>query len=460
MTRIRQIRACFVLFFLTLPIFAPASLSAGMIRDSELEAGLEKLSNPMARAAGIEQGISIRIIINPSYNAFVAGGRTVYLHSGLLLKARSAEEILGVIAHEIGHLAAGHVPLRSEAVQEASLATALATVAAAAAAAAGSPDAALGLAIGGVDRGNRAYLKTSRRDESIADEWALQLLDKTGISSFGLADVMRRLSAQNALPESRQSEYYSTHPGASSRLATFNDHIRLEEHDPREISLEDMRLLQRLVIKLAAYVNSPRQTLQKPLQPSWPRSSADPATLAPDADIALYEKTIAQYRYGELAAARANIETLIARHPDDPWYLEFAGDIYLASAEAESAADFYQTALAIRAGDPLISLSLGRALISVNQPAQLADAVVALETSLESAPDWAFVKRQLAIAYGRLGKISHADILLAEEALINGDTPRAIALARRVLGREGVSQPLRSRATDILLSLDVPLIVQ
>lgn len=421
MTRIRQIRACFVLFFLTLSVCAPASLMAGMIRDSELEAGFEKLSNPMAIAAGIEQGITIRIIINPSYNAFVAGGRTVYLHSGLLLKARSAEEILGVIAHEIGHLAAGHVPLRSEAVQEANLATALATVAAAAAAAAGSPDAALGLAIGGVDRGKRAYLKTSRRDESIADEWALQLLDETGISSFGLADVMRRLSAQNALPESRQSEYYSTHPGASSRLATFNDHIRLKEQRTREISLEDMRLLQRLVIKLAAYVNPPRQTLQKPLQPAWPRSSAEPATLAPDDDIALYEKTIAQYRYGELAASRENIQTLLARHPDDPWYLEFAGDIYLASAEAQTAARFYQAALAKRDGDSLISLSLGRALISINQPTQLTRAVTALETSLESEPDWAFAKRQLAIAYGRLGKKSNADILLAEEALINGD---------------------------------------
>jgi predicted Zn-dependent protease len=460
MTRIRQIRACFVLFFLTLSVCAPASLMAGMIRDSELEAGFEKLSNPMAIAAGIEQGITIRIIINPSYNAFVAGGRTVYLHSGLLLKARSAEEILGVIAHEIGHLAAGHVPLRSEAVQEANLATALATVAAAAAAAAGSPDAALGLAIGGVDRGKRAYLKTSRRDESIADEWALQLLDETGISSFGLADVMRRLSAQNALPESRQSEYYSTHPGASSRLATFNDHIRLKEQRTREISLEDMRLLQRLVIKLAAYVNPPRQTLQKPLQPAWPRSSAEPATLAPDDDIALYEKTIAQYRYGELAASRENIQTLLARHPDDPWYLEFAGDIYLASAEAQTAARFYQAALAKRDGDSLISLSLGRALISINQPTQLTRAVTALETSLESDPDWAFAKRQLAIAYGRLGKKSNADILLAEEALINGDRPRAIALARRVLGREDVPPPLRSRATDILLSLDVPLIVK
>ena len=460
MTRIWQIRAYFVLFILTLSMGTPTSLMAGMIRDSELEAGFEKLSNPMAFAAGIEQGITIRIIIDPSYNAFVAGGRTVYLHSGLLLKARSAEEILGVIAHEIGHLAAGHVPLRSEAVQEANLATALATVAAAAAAAAGSPDAALGIAIGGVDTGKRAYLKTSRRDESIADEWALQLLDKTGISSFGLADVMRRLSAQNALPESRQSEYYSTHPGASSRLATFNDHLRLKEPGTREISAEDMRLLQRLVIKLAAYVNPPRQTLQKPLQPAWPRSRTDQASLAPNADVVLYEKTIAQYRYGELAASRENIQALLSRQPDDPWYLEFAGDIYLASADAETAAGFYQAALKKRADDPLISLSLGRALISINQPAQLAKAVAALETSLESEPDWAFVKRQLAIAYGRLGKKSNADILLAEEAMINGDKPRAIVLARRVLGREGVSPPLRSRATDILLSLDVPLIVE
>ena len=221
-----------------------------------------------------------------------------------------------------------------------------------------------------------------------------------------------------------------------------------------------MRLLQRLVIKLAAYVNPPRQTLQKPLQPAWPRSSAEPATLAPDDDIALYEKTIAQYRYGELAASRENIQTLLARHPDDPWYLEFAGDIYLASAEAQTAARFYQAALAKRDGDSLISLSLGRALISINQPTQLTRAVTALETSLESEPDWAFAKRQLAIAYGRLGKKSNADILLAEEALINGDRPRAIALARRVLSREDVPPPLRSRATDILLSLDVPLIVE
>ena len=460
MTRTRQILAYFVLFFLLLSSFSTPSLAGGMIRDSELEAGFEALSAPMAHAAGMQDGIIIRIIIDPSYNAFVAGGRTIYLHSGLLLKARSAEEILGVIAHEIGHLAAGHVPKRSEAVQEAGLATALATVAAAAAAAAGSPDAALGLAIGGVDTGKRNYLKTSRRDESIADEWALQLLDKTGISSFGLAEVMRRLSAQSALPTSRQSSYYSSHPGAGERLATFNDHLSRHKDSKREISEQDMRLLQRLVAKLAAYVHPPRQTLNKPLNIIWPRSEIDQTPLALEADTALYAKTIAYYRYGEMGAARDTIRRLLESYPDDPWFLEFAGDIHLSSGMADKAESYYRSALVKRQTDPLILLSLGRALISTNQPAQLADAVTALEAAIKEEPDWGFVKRQLAIAYGRLGKLSYADILLAEEAVINGDKPRAVSLARRALERPEIPVSLRSRASDILLSLDVPLIVE
>ncbi len=460
MTRIRQIHAYFVLFFLLLTSFSSLSLAGGMIRDSELEAGFEALSAPMAHAAGMKDGIIVRIIIDPSYNAFVAGGRTIYLHSGLLLKARSAEEILGVIAHEIGHLAAGHVPLRSEALKEAGLATALATVAAGAAAAAGSPDAALGLAIGGVDTGKRNYLKTSRRDESIADEWALRLLDKTGVSSFGLAEVMRRLSAQSGLPTSRQSSYYSSHPDAGERLATFNDHRSRHKDSIRKIREHDMRLLQRLVAKLSAYVHPPRQTLTKTLDIMWPRSERDQRPLALEENTVLYAKAIAYYRYGELAAARDTIKRLLESNPKDPWFLEFAGDIHLSSGMADKAASYYRSALLERKTDPLILLSLGSALISTNQPAQLADAVTALETAIEEEPNWAFVKRQLAIAYGRLGKLSHADILLAEEAVINGDKPRAVLLARRVLELPDIPLNLRSRASDILLSLDVPLIVE
>ena len=210
---------CFMAFLL---FFLQSSASADrLIRDTEIETVFQNAVQLMAEEAGFPDGINIRIVLDPSYNAFVAGGRTVYIHSGLLLSARSAEEILGVIAHEIGHLAAGHAPLRQEAVNDAKLATALTALATAAMAATGPTDAALGVAIGGTDRAKRQYLSTSRKDESVADEWALRLLDKAGISSYGLADFMRRQASQRMLPENRLNEYYTTHPGAKERLATF-----------------------------------------------------------------------------------------------------------------------------------------------------------------------------------------------------------------------------------------------
>ena len=126
--------------------------AAGLIRDTEVETVFQDAVQLMAEEAGFPDGIQIRIIVDPTYNAFVVGGKTVYIHTGLLFSARSAEEILGVIAHEIGHLASGHAPLRQEAVNDANLATALTAIASAAVAATGSAEAALGIAIGGTDR--------------------------------------------------------------------------------------------------------------------------------------------------------------------------------------------------------------------------------------------------------------------------------------------------------------------
>ena len=242
----------FLLSFQIMPAF-----SGSLIRDSEIELVLQDSVLNMAREAGFPEGIKIRIIIDPAYNAFVVGGETVFIHSGLLLTARSAEEILGVIAHEIGHLAAGHAPLREEAAREASLATALTAIAAAAVAASGSADAALGVAIGGSDRAKRRYLSLSRKDESVADEWALSLLDSAGISSHGLTDFMRRQASQRILPESRQSEYYTTHPGAKERLSTFTDHTNQTANENRRLSDADIQRLARIVLKLAAYIQPP-----------------------------------------------------------------------------------------------------------------------------------------------------------------------------------------------------------
>ena len=155
MITIIRITASYVLatlLFVSLPIAA----CAGMIRDTELEAGLQKLMAPLVEAAGYPPNyIAIRIIIDPNYNAFVAGERIIYVHSGLILNAKSAEEIIGVMAHEIGHLKAGHVPRRDAAIADANTAYALTALAAIAVVAGGGEDAAAGVLIGGQDQVTR-----------------------------------------------------------------------------------------------------------------------------------------------------------------------------------------------------------------------------------------------------------------------------------------------------------------
>ena len=140
----------------TLMFFVVVSQSAiaGLIRDTELETGLQDFAAPLVKAAGFSpNSIDFRIIIDSSYNAFVAGERAVYMHSGLLLDAKSPEEILGVIAHELGHIKARHVPRRDKIIRDASGASSLAALAAIAMAASGAPsDAVVGVAIAGMIR--------------------------------------------------------------------------------------------------------------------------------------------------------------------------------------------------------------------------------------------------------------------------------------------------------------------
>ena len=163
--------------------------------------------------------------MNSSYNAFVTSDNVIYLHSGLLLKAESLEEVIGVMAHELGHIVSGHVARKNESLEVARNASSLSTALAAAAAIGGSEELAASLLIGGNDRVARHYYYGSRINEAIADEWALKMLDELQISAVGMAKMMKRLSNENALPESYQSEYYRTHPEAKRRLAVYKDHL-------------------------------------------------------------------------------------------------------------------------------------------------------------------------------------------------------------------------------------------
>ncbi len=422
-----------MLLFMSLPITA----SAGMIRDTELEGSLQKLIAPLVEAAGyMPNSIAVRFIIDSDYNAFVAGGQIIYVHSGLILNAKSAEEIIGVMAHEIGHLKAGHVPRRDAAIADANSANALVALAAIAVAASGGGDAAAGVLIGGQDQVTRNLLQTYRYDESVADEIGLSLLKKSGISANGLRDLMQRMAAQRALPESRQSRYYQTHPDVAERLSTYQDHVSRQTGQTNPIGDELLTLVDRLKAKIRAYVEPPQSVLAQ---------FGDAGSLSH-----LYAKSIALYRLGELKAAMAIIDNLIEMAPQDTFFHEFSGDILLSMAKPEEAARAYKRAISIRPDSPQILLNYGRALIAGGKKIDLTEAISALEQARNGEPRWTFAHRQLAIAYGRAGQLADADITLADEALITGDTQQAIKMAKRSLSHGPVRDEIQNRANDIL----------
>ena len=411
--------------------------SASLIRDTELEAALEEIINPLAIAAGFRADeVKVRVVIAPEYNAFVAGGRTVYVNSGLILKAKSPDEVIGVLAHELGHIVAGHVPRRGEAVADAKVASALAALAAIAlAAGTGSNDAAVGVMIGGQDRAQRNLLESVRRDESVADELGLRILDDAGFSAVGLRDMMQRMASQRALPESRQSSYYTTHPGAETRLTTYQDHINQSAASGNVLPIRINRLMARVAAKMLAWTENPQDVLRY--------QEPDPVNTA-------YGHAIASYRRGDLRMALTYIDQLLNDAPDDAFFHEFRGDILLSMGRASDSADAYEAAVAARPDSPQILLNLGRALIATNQKNRLDRAIEAIKIAAYYEPDWAFVRRQLAIAYGRSGRISYADMSLADEALLIGDTARAVHLSKRVLARKDLDKIITNRANDIL----------
>ncbi|MEC7650613.1 MAG: tetratricopeptide repeat protein, partial [Pseudomonadota bacterium] len=276
------------------------------------------------------------------------------------------------------------------------------------------------------------------RAESIADEISLRLLEDTGMSAVGLRDLMQRMARQRSIPESRQSTYYSTHPGAADRLQTFQDHLNMSPHSDTPAPAAVTKLFERIRAKIIAWTESPQRV----------HAIAD--DIAPDGSIAIYMKAIAEFRRGDLNNAADRLDELVARHPEDPYFHEFRGDVLFAMARPTDAANAYRTALELRPGSALIQINLGRALIASGGPADLEEAVAVLEAARAFEGEWAFVHRQYGIALGRSGRIAEADLALADEAILLGDGTRAATLARRVLKMETADQVLRSRASDIV----------
>ena len=411
--------------------------SFSFIRDAEIEDTIRLFGTPLFAVAGLEpSAVRVYLVKDPSLNAFVAGGQKIFINTGLLIAADSANQVIGVIAHETGHITGGHLARSQDALRDASAQSILAFVLGAAAAVAGQGGAGKAIIAGGSTLAQRSFLKYSRVQESSADQAALTMLDETGQSAKGMLAFFDKLGDQEALLTASQDPYVRTHPLTRDRVDTIRTHVQRAPYSNVTERPEFVERHDRMRAKLIAFLRPPTETFR-----TYPATDNSLASR--------YARSIARHKKRETDKALALIQGLSAEHPKDPFFHEFHGQILFESGRAEAAVGPYEQAVALRPNEVLLRIGLGQAQVSVENDSHIEAAIQNLRRAVQLAPGNPSAWRWLGMAYGRHGDIGLASLATAERYILTGKFRDAIGQANRAERSLAKGTPGWLRAQDL-----------
>lgn len=417
----------------------PAHADEGfsIIRDVEMEKYLHDFGEPVWRAAGINPNSVHMVVVNdPILNAFVAGGMNIFVHTGLLQATENVDQLIGVIAHETGHISGGHLVRGTSAMKQASAQAILSMILGTAAAiASGNPQAGAAVITGGQTLAQRSVLSFSRAQESSADAAALDFLDRAKISSRGLLAFLEKLAGQELLPVDRQVEYARTHPLTRDRIDSVRYHTEKSSYAdvPGEKKFTEQH--ERLKAKLLGYLKPEAALL---------RYGENDSRIT-----ARYARAIAHYRKGDTAKALGMMDKLLQAEPNNPFFHELKGQILFENGRIKDAAGSYQKAVTLLPDAGLLQAAYGHVLLETQDIHALDEAIDYLNRSLKTEPRESSSWRFLATAWGRKKDEGMVAYCLAEEALTRGDNGSARKWAERALTLLPKSAPATLRAQDI-----------
>lgn len=411
-----------------------------ILRDAETEALLRDLSRPMIVAAGLQpENVQVVLLHDREINAFVAGGQIVYIHSGLLTASANANELQGVISHELGHITGGHIIRMNEGMQQATGIMLLSLLAGALAVVAGAGEAGLAAVAAGQQAAMGRFLAFTRTQESSADQAGAEYLARAGISGRGSLAFFERLqNLEFRMNIPQEDAYARTHPLNRERIAVLENRYRTDPawDRPTDPALEAR--FQRVRAKLSGYVDEPRQVMTR-----YPeRDRTIPAR---------YARAYAYHRTAHPEQAMAEVDALLATAPDDPYFLELKGQVLLESGHSREAVTVLREAVARAPDQPLIGALLGHALISTEDPAHFEEAERVLRLAVGRDNSNPFAWYQLGIVYDRGGDEARAALATAERYNLTGQPQLALPNAERALMGIPVGTPDWLRAQDIAM---------
>jgi len=431
----------FLLVTFVFALFAPqaqAQAQRQFIRDAEVENTIRIFGAPIFQAAGLDPAaIRILLISDPTLNAFVAGGQNIFFHTGLIIRTENPGQLIGVMAHETGHIAGGHLIRNSDAMSNASTEAILGMLlGAAAGAVAKNGQAAGAVMMGGQDIAMRNLLAFSRSQEQQADQMAMRFLDDTHESAKGLLEFFEILGDQEVLVSARQDPYVRTHPLTRDRVAFVREHVEGSPYSEQPWPPEWVEMHRRIKAKLFAFLEPPIKTLLRYKET--------------DTSIeARYARAIALYRRPDLDGALKAIDSLIQDRPQDPYFWELKGQMLFENAHVVDSVEPYKKAVTLLPDSALLRLGLGQSEIESEDTALLPDAEINLSVAVHLDPEDRFAWQQLAVAFGHDNKEGMASYALAEAALLGGKLSEASFHANKaeeLLPKQG---PIWLRIQDI-----------
>lgn len=437
-----------------------AAGAQGLIRDAETEALLRTYAKPIFSAAGLgSQGIRIHIVNNRMFNAFVVDGRNMFFHAGTLMNSKTPNQVIGVIAHESGHIAGGHLArLRTQVSKARSAALMLQILGLAAGVAgafSGNPyagQAGMGVAYGGQDAALRTLLAYQQTEESSADQAAVTFLNATKQSGRGMLETFEFMASKIAGVQGIDP-YLQSHPLPKTRITHLQQLVTASPYY-ENVDTPELQARHDLVkAKLYGFLDAPATVFN-----IYPKS--DPSLPA------AYARAIATYRQSGVQGAMPQLDALIAAQPNWPYFHEIKGQFLFESGKAAQAVAPLRESVRLNPNEPLIRIMLGQALVGTNDPKLVDEAITNLRAAMASGETSSMGYRQLAAAYARKADaaqasgakrqfMAQAELASAEAYFYEGQLKLAKQQAKRA--REGFvdGTPNWIRADDIL-AFEVP----
>lgn len=425
--------------FLLTTAGARADDGPSIIRDAEIESILHSYSDPLFRAGGINPNlVTLRLLNEPTINSFVTTGNRMFIYTGLVLQAKTPNQLIGVIAHESGHVAGGHIIRLQPELEKASVLSllSLAVGALAGVASGGRGDVAAGAMAAGQEATLKNFFSFSRSVEGSADAFAMKVLDASHQSARGLLEFFEYLEGQEALVTANQDPYIRTHPLTTERIDAVRNHVDSSPYSEVTDSPAAQARHDRMLAKLFGFLETTPRTLQR-----YPETDQSVP--------ARYARSIAYFRIGEIDKSLPLINSLLKDSPNDPYFNELKGQMLFENGRLPEARVSYERAVHLAPNEQLIAISLAQVLVGIGKPDTFREAIPLLNEALAREHDNALGWRLLGSADAGLGDDAHATYALAEYAMLVGDYPQAAYQAKAALRQLPQKDPAWLRLQDI-----------